>query len=76
MQKFSVSESVVIFEAGSSDDKLARTAEAQVELLPYIGLGVWPGEEPCLPGCQFSWSCARKQVSSLVCQRTIGDKKR
>ena len=51
MQHFSLDEykSVVIFEAGSTDHKLARSAEAQVELFPYIGLGVWPGEDPWLP---------------------------
>ena len=40
MQQFSLDEykSVVIFEVGSTDHKLARSAEAQVELL---GLGVW-----------------------------------
>ena len=42
-------QSVVIFEAGSTDHKLASSAEAQVELLPYIGLGVWPNESPWLP---------------------------
>ena len=41
--------SVVIFEAGSTDHKLASSAQAQVELLPYIGLGVWPSESPWLP---------------------------
>ena len=42
-------ESVIVFEVGSTDHKLAQTAEAQVELLPFIGLGVWPKEEPWLP---------------------------
>ena len=37
------------FEAGSTDHKLASSAQAQVELLPYIGLGVWPSESPWLP---------------------------
>ena len=51
MQHFTSDEykSVVIFEACSTDHKLASSAEAQVELLPFLGLGVWPNECPWLP---------------------------
>ena len=60
MQHFSLDEykSVVIDTAGSTDHKLARSAEAQVELLPYTSVS---GFGLVKTRCQFSLSCANKK---------------
>ena len=40
---------ITVSEAESKDYKTAYSKEQKVELLPFIGLGSWPGQPSCLP---------------------------